>query len=473
MKEEMETGGDVFMEMDNRNTFETTVPGPVNSGVPGNSPERGPKWVVARTVLGILSIILFVMVAFQSCAAGLGNALSDNGEVGGSAGFMCAINLLVAGLIVLVARKTVKKAPMIVAAVLMYLNLLYSQVMAGSYKDLVIWGFLSFAFGVVYLFSVLHTKKQFIIAGVITVVYLFLMIAAGSGSGSSESQSENKGAAAEETAVEESADAENQDDPADAEKEDKTEEPDAQEETVEKAAAEETEAEKTEESDETGDSDAAAENNKETTNENSVQGAAWETGEGKVLVSEDSIGSVWAQIAVPVENTGSVNLYLESGTMDLEDADGHLVESLSMVSVYPQVLKPGETGWYFEESTLDEKPSSDLKVVPHVDVEEATVDCIRYETSDVTISDEEYGGIKVTGRVENTTDEDGSMVEVVVFLYDENGDFIGNIYTYLDGDLAAGDKIGFSASSFADVADLTAADVADYKVYAYPTQFQF
>lgn len=445
------------MEMENRNVFEAPVPGPVNNGVPGNSPERGPKWVVARTVLGILSIILFVMVAFQSCAAGLGNALSDNGEVSGSAGFMCALNLLVAGLIVLVARKTVKKAPMIVAAVLMYLNLFYSQVMAGSYKDLIIWGFLSFAFGAVYLFSALHTKKQFIIAGVITVVYLFMMIAAGSGS--SKPQSENKGAAAEETAVEETADTEKQDDPAEAEKKEETEE------SGEEEAAEKEEA--------AGDSDAAAENKEETLPENSVQGASWETGEGKVLVSEDSIGSVWAQIAVPVENTGSVNLYLGSGTMDLEDADGHLVESLSMVSVYPQVLKPGETSWYFEESTLDEKPSSDLKVVPHVDVEEATVDCIRYETSDVTISDEEFGGIKVTGRVENTTDEDGSMVEVVVFLYNENGDFIGNIYTYLDGDLAAGDKIGFSASSFADVADLTAADVADYKVYAYPTQFQF
>jgi predicted glycoside hydrolase/deacetylase ChbG (UPF0249 family) len=57
-------------------------------------------------------------------------------------------------------------------------------------------------------------------------------------------------------------------------------------------------------------------------------------------------------------------------------------------------------------------------------VKEATVDCIRYETSDVTISDEEFGGIKVTGRVENTTDEDGSLVVVAVFLYDENGDFI-------------------------------------------------
>lgn len=436
------------MEMENGNAFETNVPGSVNNGVSGNSPERGPKWVIARTVLGILSIILFVMVMFQSCAAGLGNALSDNGEVSGSAGFMCALNLLVAGLIVLVARKTVKKAPMIIAAVLMYLNLFYSQVMAGSYKDLVIWGFLSFAFGVIYLFSVLHTKKQFIIAGVITMVYMFLMIAAGSGSGSSKPQSENKGAAAEETAVEQTADTENPDDPAEAEKEEETEE-----------AA--------------GDSGAALDNNKETAQENSTEGASWETGNGTVLVSEDSIGSVWVQTAVPVENTGSVNLYLGSGTMDLEDADGHLVESLSLVSVFPQVLKPGETAWYFEESTLDEMPSSELNVVPHVDVKEATVDCIRYETSDVTISDEDFGGIKVTGRVENTTDEDGSMVEVVAFLYDENGDFIGNIYTYLDGDLAAGDKIGFSASSFADVADLTAADVADYKIYAYPTQFQF
>ena len=112
-------------------------PGPSGeAGAPADEKEDKPKWVIGRTVLGILSIILFILVAMQSCAAGLGNALSDNGEVGGSAGFLCAVNLLVAGLIVLVARKTVKKAPMIVAAVLMFLNLFYGMVMAGSYSDL-------------------------------------------------------------------------------------------------------------------------------------------------------------------------------------------------------------------------------------------------------------------------------------------------------------------------------------------------
>jgi hypothetical protein len=64
-------------------------------------------------------------------------------------------------------------------------------------------------------------------------------------------------------------------------------------------------------------------------------------------------------------------------------------------------------------------------------------------------------------------------VVIDIFLYDENGNFIGNNNAYLDGNLAVGEKVGFSASSFTDVADLTAADVADYKIYAYPTQYQF
>ena len=47
----------------------------------------------AKLVTGILSIILFVFVTFQSCAAGVGNALSANGEVSGTAGVMVAVCL--------------------------------------------------------------------------------------------------------------------------------------------------------------------------------------------------------------------------------------------------------------------------------------------------------------------------------------------------------------------------------------------
>lgn len=44
-----------------------------------------------KLVSGILSIIMFVFVTFQSCAAGISNSIEDNGEVGGSAGIIVAI----------------------------------------------------------------------------------------------------------------------------------------------------------------------------------------------------------------------------------------------------------------------------------------------------------------------------------------------------------------------------------------------
>lgn len=135
-----------------------------------------PKWVTAKLILGIISMVLFILVAFQSCAAGLGNALSNNGEASGSFGFLVALNLLITGIIAVAARKSVKKLPWIIAAVLLWLNYFYAKIFGGSYSDLVVWGFLSFALGVFYLFSAVRTKKGYIIVGVISVVYLAIAL---------------------------------------------------------------------------------------------------------------------------------------------------------------------------------------------------------------------------------------------------------------------------------------------------------
>ena len=58
-----------------------------------------------KLVSGILSIVLFVLVSFQSCAAGMVNTIEDNGEVGGSAGIIVAIMLLAGGIVSIVTRK--------------------------------------------------------------------------------------------------------------------------------------------------------------------------------------------------------------------------------------------------------------------------------------------------------------------------------------------------------------------------------
>ena len=46
----------------------------------------------AKLVIGIVSIVLFVFIAFQSCAAGMSNALEANGEMSGTAGLLLSGN---------------------------------------------------------------------------------------------------------------------------------------------------------------------------------------------------------------------------------------------------------------------------------------------------------------------------------------------------------------------------------------------
>lgn len=199
--------------------------------------------------------------------------------------------------------------------------------------------------------------------------------------------------------------------------------------------------------------------------------AEYENGEPVVSVTTDSIGSKYVQVSWSVTNTGSVNLYLSSGSADIESGDGTLEDTVEGISAYPAVLKPGETGYYFERTLYDGSATSGLKAVPHADVEKASVDCIRYAVSDVSIKDEQYFGAKVIGRVENTTEEDGSLVEVAALLFGTKGDLIGVEFTYVDGDLVAGDKKGFQCSSLRT--DLKASDIAEYQVYAYPTQYNW
>lgn len=91
-----------------------------------------------KLVAGILSIILFVFVTFQSCAAGLGNAMADNGEASGSAGVIVAIMLLAGGIVSIATRKG-GKGGNIALIVLFAIGALVGFTMAGSFADLRIW----------------------------------------------------------------------------------------------------------------------------------------------------------------------------------------------------------------------------------------------------------------------------------------------------------------------------------------------
>lgn len=73
---------------------------------------------VWKLVSGILSIILFVFVSFQSCAAGVSNALEANGEASGSAGIIVAILMLAGGIVSIATRRSLGKGGNIALIVL-------------------------------------------------------------------------------------------------------------------------------------------------------------------------------------------------------------------------------------------------------------------------------------------------------------------------------------------------------------------
>ena len=114
---------------------------------------------VAKLVSGILSIVLALLVMFQSCAAGISNALEENGEIGGTGGLLVAICLIVAGIVGMATRNSDGKGASIVTAVFYGLGALVGYATAESYADLNIWATVCLIFAVIYIIATIKAKK--------------------------------------------------------------------------------------------------------------------------------------------------------------------------------------------------------------------------------------------------------------------------------------------------------------------------
>ncbi len=112
----------------------------------------------AKLIIGIVSMVLFVVILFQSCAVGLGNTIENNGESSGSAGFVLAVCLLVAGIVGVAGKKS--KGATITSGCFYLIGGLIGIVNVGSYADLQVWSVLSFIFAAVFIISGILMKKE-------------------------------------------------------------------------------------------------------------------------------------------------------------------------------------------------------------------------------------------------------------------------------------------------------------------------
>ena len=91
-----------------------------------------------KLISGILTILFFVEVAFQSCAAGVVNALEENGGTSGSTGMFVGILMLAGGIVSICTRKG-GKGGNIALIIIFGLAALTGFAGYGNYSDLVIW----------------------------------------------------------------------------------------------------------------------------------------------------------------------------------------------------------------------------------------------------------------------------------------------------------------------------------------------
>lgn len=113
-----------------------------------------------KLVLGILTIVLSCFVLFQSCAAGLSNALEENGESSGTGGAFVAMLMLAGGITMIASRKNVKKGGSIAGIVIFGLASVIGFSSAGTFKDLNIWAGMCLVLVVINILAVIRCGKN-------------------------------------------------------------------------------------------------------------------------------------------------------------------------------------------------------------------------------------------------------------------------------------------------------------------------
>lgn len=110
-----------------------------------------------KKVIGIISIVLFFIITFQSCIVGVGNSLMDSSEVSGSAGLLLAFTMLLGGIFALVSKNS--KGILITSIVFYIVGGIIGIANVGTYTDLKIWSVLVFIFAGLLIYHFIKNKE--------------------------------------------------------------------------------------------------------------------------------------------------------------------------------------------------------------------------------------------------------------------------------------------------------------------------
>ena len=121
-------------------------------------PAIGMPFRLARTIIGILSLVAFIFVMFQSCAANVVNAMEANtADASAGGGTLLAFILLIAGITTALGRDNAKAT--LVAAIMYGVGAIIGFASLGTYGDLVFWSIIAVLFGALDVYSWWRSRR--------------------------------------------------------------------------------------------------------------------------------------------------------------------------------------------------------------------------------------------------------------------------------------------------------------------------
>ena len=131
---------------------------------------------------------------------------------------------------------------------------------------------------------------------------------------------------------------------------------------------------------------------------------------------------------IEITNTGNCNLKLNSGQFSLEDNNGHLLQVDTMVNRCPDIIAPGEKGYYFTgygtgAATINPGVSLDngLNLKAEYKIEKSNQTYTDFDVSDLDLKENEFDGVAVTGRLYNASEIDYGGYYVTDIFFDKTG----------------------------------------------------
>lgn len=198
--------------------------------------------------------------------------------------------------------------------------------------------------------------------------------------------------------------------------------------------------------------------------------ASFKVTDQRLNVYRNRAEEFWGQVITAVQNTGDAPIYLQDSTFHITDAEGKSLASDTTVSAYPQIVAPGETGYYYAETYLETESAEGLTLEFTPQVSVSAQQAVTYTVENPDLQDSRYGGMELCVTLSNSAAQDTRHYCVAVLLFDAEGKLLGQFYDVPSVKVPAGGSAVLELSSYMLPDTVTKAEIADYRILAYELQ---